>query len=613
MWWRTIVLLVGTSWVAWLWACEPECTSSESPRTCGTDEGLCQAGTQVCVGGNWGPCIGEVLPSLEVCGDGEDNDCDGTVDEISPESCDGIDNDCDGTTDEDSFAATETAAQETLSGVVHFIERLPKSSGDGDVFLAGAFDDGGPSFSVALYDGSGDIIDTATSGQPRVLQAGVTGEIRAAVSPDGARAVVTRVDSANRVVHAAVLDLDDDLNPPTDTVAGPSICLGLDEIVLSSASGARPQSVIPVYDNDNPGEVVFFVYWNDLTIRAVRHTVPTNCTTGTWGTPISDTLVVSGVSLDYAVIAPDDANEPFLLAYYAATLMVARLDRVAPVVDVADEISISGSTSAVELAPGPGATVAIAYNETVQPGMRRVMLHQFSAATLTCIDPPGGTLDNCVVDVAATQSGVPSLTYRNDGTWLVGHIATTDGWGVTIVDTDDVVVGNAVEIDPLNPTNPSPTPTHIAASEIGSVLVSKSSDLNGSLVRPLYTFFACEDCFYFNDIDGDGYGTGTPMSICSAPAGWAALDGDCDETNAEVNPGSGFRTVPRPNGSWDWDCGNGVIKQYTDFYPTCETGPGEGFEGWHSWTDSPACGVTEDWISSTESGCSYGQRTQGCK
>ncbi len=49
-------------------------------QTCGSDVGVCEAGTQTCVAGQWGPCDGEVRGSAEAC-DGLDNDCDGAQDE----------------------------------------------------------------------------------------------------------------------------------------------------------------------------------------------------------------------------------------------------------------------------------------------------------------------------------------------------------------------------------------------------------------------------------------------------------------------------------------------------------------------------------------------------
>ena len=109
-------------------------------RSCGTETGVCQSGTQTCSDGRWGECVGEVTPDPELC-NGQDDDCDGQVDEDYPdlrepcqvgqgvcvgtgvvrcdpddpmhticsatpgipadERCDGLDNDCDGDTDED--------------------------------------------------------------------------------------------------------------------------------------------------------------------------------------------------------------------------------------------------------------------------------------------------------------------------------------------------------------------------------------------------------------------------------------------------------------------------------------------------------------------------------
>jgi hypothetical protein len=56
------------------------CVEGEQ-RICGSDEGICETGTQTCVDGAWGSCAHAVQPEAEVCGDGLDNDCDGQTDE----------------------------------------------------------------------------------------------------------------------------------------------------------------------------------------------------------------------------------------------------------------------------------------------------------------------------------------------------------------------------------------------------------------------------------------------------------------------------------------------------------------------------------------------------
>ncbi len=42
-------------------------------------KGICRSGVQQCQQGQWGPCVGQVLPTKEDCSDLKDNDCDGNI------------------------------------------------------------------------------------------------------------------------------------------------------------------------------------------------------------------------------------------------------------------------------------------------------------------------------------------------------------------------------------------------------------------------------------------------------------------------------------------------------------------------------------------------------
>lgn len=64
-----------------------ECNTGET-QNCGTDEGECEQGEQVCLDtGKWSDeCAGSVGPATEEC-DGKDNNCDGQIDENSNDGC----------------------------------------------------------------------------------------------------------------------------------------------------------------------------------------------------------------------------------------------------------------------------------------------------------------------------------------------------------------------------------------------------------------------------------------------------------------------------------------------------------------------------------------------
>jgi len=158
----------GDEWETAIGSVPSECHTGET-RSCGTDEGACQAGHETCAADNsWsGICEGEIAPFEEVC-DGVDNNCDGAIDNMNtpqwcmdadgdgyaqecifeceqpgdpgwvayatilgegdcddhaadiyfgaPEICDGRDNDCDGQYDEDAVG-TGGSCDTGMSGV----------------------------------------------------------------------------------------------------------------------------------------------------------------------------------------------------------------------------------------------------------------------------------------------------------------------------------------------------------------------------------------------------------------------------------------------------------------------------------------------------------------
>src|SRR4051812_31004756 len=46
----------------------------------------------------------------------------------------------------------------------------------------------------------------------------------------------------------------------------------------------------------------------------------------------------------------------------------------------------------------------------------------------------------------------------------------------------------------------------------------------------------CATASLFADDDGDGYGAGAGVATCSGTVGWVETSGDCDDTDAAVNP-----------------------------------------------------------------------------
>ena len=95
-------------------------------------------------------------------------------------------------------------------------------------------------------------------------------------------------------------------------------------------------------------------------------------------------------------------------------------------------------------------------------------------------------------------------------------------------------------------------------SKIMQILI----DPNGAstiFIDNFYFYRAATGSTYYADADGDGYGAGTTVTLepSTAPVGYSATNGDCDDTKASVNPGATeiFDTI-------DNDC-DGVIDEGT--------------------------------------------------
>ena len=73
-----VFLLVSTAAIS---VNAQECLDEGKTKPCGSNIGICEAGTQRCQDGDWTECADDVEPQMEICDNELDDDCDGLVDE----------------------------------------------------------------------------------------------------------------------------------------------------------------------------------------------------------------------------------------------------------------------------------------------------------------------------------------------------------------------------------------------------------------------------------------------------------------------------------------------------------------------------------------------------
>lgn len=106
---------------------------------------------------------------------------------------------------------------------------------------------------------------------------------------------------------------------------------------------------------------------------------------------------------------------------------------------------------------------------------------------------------------------------------------------------------------------------------------------------------------FYQDSDGDGYGTGAPTGFCgsAAPVGYAAQGGDCCDDSSHlalaklIHPGADFQMTSAGgicNVTWDYNC-SGAIEKYTQKLTACTGTPASGCKPVYSDFADSDCGT----------------------
>jgi hypothetical protein len=72
----------------------------------------------------------------------------------------------------------------------------------------------------------------------------------------------------------------------------------------------------------------------------------------------------------------------------------------------------------------------------------------------------------------------------------------------------------------------------------GGTYTVTAAGICGSQTSNLITITVNQPLNYYIDADGDGYGTGASVALCTPQSGYATISGDCNDANPSVNPGA---------------------------------------------------------------------------
>ena len=482
--------------------------------------------------------------AAELCGDGVDNDCDGTVDEPDasgaptwyrdddgdgygdpgdtqtgctqpvgyvslggdcadsdpsrhpgvPEVCDGVDQDCDGSTDEDATDAS-----------TYFIDMDSDGYGDPSVSVLACAAPTGYAASATDCDdtdglehpGAGEVCDgddDDCDGEVDEDDAVDALTWYADVDGDGYGDPLTATPSCTAPLDHVADDSDCDDTAVTVHPGADEVCDGVDQDCNGATDDGAVDAPTWYADGDSDG------YGDPLTsvaacVAPVGHVAnAADCNDGDASISPDGVETCDGVDEDCNGAIDDGAIDA--LTFYADT----------------DDDSFGNPSGPVQACVDPVGTVRNALD-----------CDDADAAVNPLADERCDGTDNDCDGTVDEPDAVDASTWYADG--------DADGYG----DPDDMAPGCSAPagyVADATDCGPASVAVHPGASEWCN---ARDDDCDGTVDED----DAVDASTWYVDADADGYGTSAgAVDACTAPAGYAATDDDCDDTAVNTWPGA---------------------------------------------------------------------------